>query len=576
MSKAARPIDWRAFFPFLRWFPVPRETLVADAVAGLTVALVLLPQALAYAELAGLPVWMGLYAAFLPVILGALWGSSQHLQTGPGATMALVTASVLTPLATAGSTEYAELAVHLAFLVAILWGLVALFRLGFIINYLSRPVIEGFINAGAILIVVSQIGKILGVPLDRGASILGDLAALLTRLEEVHWVSLAIGGISLALLILGRRFFPRLPVALIVASIATAVVYILGLGDPMRVPAPLPIVGAIPAGLPAPVWPVPPLEDIRRLLPGALTFAFVGFMETCSVARGIAAHSHQKLDVNQEAVGQAVASMASAYSGGHPINGSFSRSALNFASGARTGLASVCTGLFVMVFLLWGTPLFHYLPRTVLAAIIIAAVIRLMNFRQLALFMKVDKADGTVAWIAFLATLVFAPELEKGILIGATTSILLHLYRMMRPHVAVLARHPDGSLRDADLHHLEVERLLLAIRLDGRLFFANAAYFEDQVHAALRRFPEAKHVAIIFSGINEMDSSGAEMLKELHGQLRHLGVSMMFVGVKSQVLAVMTASGLTVLVGEDNFFGTYDRARQAVIARMPSTMTYTI
>jgi len=566
----------KRLFPFLGWLPVSRKHLTADVLAGLTVALVLIPQAMAYAELAGLPVWMGLYAACIPVILAGLWGSSNHLQTGPGATMGLVTASVLAPLAVAGTEAYAALAIQLGFMVAVLWGLVALFRLGFIINYLSRPVIEGFINAGGILIAVSQLSKILGLELEHGSSVIGDLFGLFRHLGQVNWASLGIGGVALVLLLVGKRFLPRAPMALAIAVLATAMVYLLGLGDPDRVATPVDIVGAIPAGLPAPVWPAPDFGTGLKLLPGALVFAFVGFMETCSVARGIAARSHQKLDVNQEAVGQAIASLGSALSGGQPVNGSFSRSALNFASGARSGLAAVFTGLFVMVFLLFCAPLFHYLPKTVLAAIIIAAVIRLMNLRQLVAFMKVNKVDGTAAWVTFAATLAFAPELEKGILLGAAVSILAHLYKLMRPHVAVLGRHPDGALRNADLHHLEVDRLLLAIRLDGRLFFANAAYFEEQVHAALDRFPEARHIAVIFTGINEIDSSGTEMLKELHGQLKLRGIKMVFVGVKNQVLSVMQASGLEELVGKEAFFGTFENARDDIHSRLPSDVTYAI
>jgi SulP family sulfate permease len=566
----------KKLLPFLSWFPMERAGVRADLLAGLTVALVLIPQSMAYAELAGLPVWAGLYAAFIPVILGGLWGSSHHLQTGPGATMGLIIAAVLMPLAAAGSAEYVNLAVQLGFLVGIIWALIAIFRLGFIINFLSRPVIEGFINAGGILIAVSQVGKILGIPLSRSDHMLGDIVELFRQLDAVNVSSVLIGTISLALLLLGRRYIPKVPVALIIASLATVAVYVLGLSDPARTANPLAIVGAIPAGLPKPVWPVPDLGNTLKLLPGAFIFAFVGFMETCSVARGIAARSHQKLNVNQEAVGQALASFGAAFSGGQPINGSFSRSALNFASGARSGLAAVFTGLFVLIFLLLCTPFFYYLPKTVLAAIIISAVIKLMNFRQLASFMNVTKSDGVAAWVTFAGTLVFAPQLEKGILLGASVSIFMHLYKMMRPSVHLLGRHADGALRDAEFHGLEVDRNLPAIRLDGRLFFANAAYFEDQVHLHLERVPESRYVAIMFDSINEIDSSGTEMLKELDGQLKHRGIQLMVVGVKRQVWEVLESSGLVERVGEENFFGTYEHAHKAVFDRLPSDISFTI
>ncbi len=565
----------KKLFPFLNW-QLSGEGLRSDLIAGLTVALVLIPQSMAYAELAGLPVWMGLYAAFLPVIIGGLWGSSDHLQTGPGATMALIISSALLPLAAVGSAEYASLAIQLGFLVGIIWALLALFRLGFVINFLSRPVIEGFINAGGILIAFSQIIKILGVPMERSGQIFYDLVTLLRNPSDINVLSLVVGGISLALLLLGRRFFPKISMALLIVVASAAAVYFLGWHDPARVAAPLAIVGEIPAGLPRPIWPVPNVENLFLLLPGAVTFAFVGFMETCSVARGIAARSHQKLNVNQEAVGQSLASFAAAFSGGQPINGSFSRSALNFASGAKSGLATVFTGIFVAVFLLVCTPAFYYLPKTVLATIIIAAVIKLMNFRKLASFYRINRGDGSAAWITFGATLVFAPELEKGILLGASASILYHLFRMMRPNVVTLGRHPDGALRDAHLHNLEIDYLPLAIRLDGRLFFANATYFEDQVHEAVERAPDVRYVAIICDGINAIDASGAEMLKELHGQLKHRDVQLMFVGVKNLMLSIVRTSGLEDLVGAENFFGTYENAKEAVVGRLSSTDHYSI
>jgi sulfate permease, SulP family len=566
----------KKYFPFLGWFPMRGDGIRADLIAGLTVALVLIPQSMAYAELAGLPIWMGLYAAFIPVVLAGLWGSSNHLQTGPGATMAFIISSALIPLAAVGSTEYNALAVQLAFMVGIIWALVAILRLSFVMNFLSRPVIEGFINAGGILIAASQVGKILGIQPSGAMHVVSDLVAMMGQLDTTNWISMAMGTASLLLLLLGRRFFPRVPVALIVATVSTAMVYFLGLANPEHVAFPLTIVGEIPSGLPKPMWPVPTGENVLRLLPGALVFAFVGFMETTSVARGIAARSHQKLSVNQEAAGQALASLGSAFSGGQPINGSFSRSALNFATGAKSGMAAVFTGLFVMVFLLFCTPLFYHLPKTVLAAIIISAVLKLINFRQLASFMKVSKADGATAWITFAATLAFAPELEKGILLGASFSILMHLYSMMRPHVAVLGRHPDGALRDADLHDLEIDHVLPAIRFDGRLFFANAAYFEDQVHSAVDRIPDVQRVAIIFNGINAIDSSGTEMLKELHGQLNHRGVQVLFVGVKNQVLKVIRASGLEDTIGKQHFFGTYDHARDHAAETLATAQTYSI
>ncbi|MEE9369239.1 MAG: SulP family inorganic anion transporter [Pontiella sp.] len=566
----------KKLFPFLRWFPMPRNELRADLIAGLTVALVLIPQSMAYAELAGLPPWVGLYAAFLPVIIGGLWGSSNHLQTGPVAMIALLTASVLAPLAVAGSVEYTVLAAKLALLVGGLWALVTVLRLTFIINFLSRPVIEGFVHAGALIIAASQLGKILGIEMVQGTHYLTDLFIMLSQLGDLHVPSLLIGGGALFLLILGHRFFPRIPTALLVVVAGTAVVYFFGLSDADRAGGPMAIVGAVPSGLPKPVWAVPGIGDVFRLLPGALIIALVGFMEMASVARALAARSRQKLNLNQEMAGQTLASIGSAFAGGFPVSGSFSRSALNFASGAKSGLSAVFTGLFVMIFLLFFTRFLHYLPKSVLAAIIMSAVLRLINFKQLWHYMQVNKADGIAAFGTFGATLLFAPHLEKGIILGASISIFIHLYRMMRPHVALLGLHPDGAMRDADLHNLEIDPNLPAIRLDGRLFFANASYFEESVYAVCERFPQARYVVVVCNGINEIDASGTEMLKDVASQLKANDVQLLFVGVKNQVKDVMRVSGLDREVGEENFFGTFEHARSEIYARLPSDITYAI
>ncbi len=566
----------KRYFPFLAWFPMRPSDLRADLLAGLTVALVLIPQSMAYAELAGLPPWVGLYAAFLPVILGGLWGSSNHLQTGPGATISLLTASVLGPLAMANSPEYILLAVQLAFIVGVLWLIMAMLHFTFVINFISRPVIEGFLHAGAIIIFTSQLGNIMGVETVRGDHYIAELAALFGQLDQINGMSLLMGGLSLGILLIGHRWFPRIPVAVIVVVASTGLVYLLGLSDPEHMTNPLIIVGQISPGIPRPVLAIPGWHNLIRLLPGALVIALVGFIEMSSVARALAARSGQKLNLNQETIGQAVASFGSAFSGGFPVNGSFSRSALNFSMGARSGLSAVFTGIFVLVFLLVFTRLLHFLPQTVLAAIIISAVLRLLNFKQLWHYMVVNKADGFSAFGCFFATLLFAPHLEKGIIFGASISIFIHLYRMMRPHVALLGLHPDGAMRDADLHGLETDPNLPAIRIDGRLFFANVSYFEEQVYATCERFPEAHYIAVVFNGINEIDASGTEMLKEVASQLKDNGVQLLFVGVKSQVLDVMHRSGLVRVVGEDNLFGSYDRARKAIYTRLPYNLSYTI
>lgn len=566
----------KKLLPFLNWFPSSRSVLRADFFAGLTVALVLIPQSMAYADLAGLPPWVGLYAAFLPVVIGGLWGSSNHLQTGPVAMIGLLTASALGSVAAEGSQAYIGLASALAFMVGTLWLFFAYFRLSFVINFLSRPVVEGFVHAAAIIIATSQLGALLGIHVERGEHYLTDLVKMFRLFGEINWTSCGLGGGALLLLLIGRRYFPKWPMALLVVAVSSLLVCQLGLSDPMVTERPLAIVGEIPRGVPGFVWAVPSWRDLVHLLPGALTIAFVGFMEMCSVARALAVRSRQKLNLNQEMYGQALASFSSAFTGGFPVSGSFSRSALNYVSGARSGMSSVFTGAFVMIFLLVCSDWLYYLPKAVLSAIIIAAVVRLLNFGQLWHFMVVNRADGIAAFGCFFATLLMAPHLEQGIVFGASISILIHLYRLMHPHVALLGLHPDGAMRDAEAHNLKTDPNLPAIRLDGRLFFANAAYFEEIVHHTCDEHPQARYLVVVCDAINGIDASGTEMLKELTAYLREKGVQLLFVGVKSNVFKVMHRSGLDKMVGRENMFGTFERARKAVYERLPSDMNYTI
>lgn len=554
----------------------PSKTSVrADLWAGLTVALVLIPQSMAYAELAGLPPWAGLYASFLPVILGGLLGSSNHLQTGPVAMIALITASFLGTLAEPGSLVYGLLAAKLAFLIGLLWLAAGLLRLAFVINFISKPVIEGFVHAGAVIISTSQLGKMLGLPQESGSHYLKALLTMLTQLEAIHWTNLGLGGSALLILLLRKRL-PKLPWALIIVIISTAAVYFFELSNPEKTARPLHIVGIIPSGIPTPIFPIPASSEWIHLLPGALTISLVGFMEMSSVARALAARSHQKLNLNKELIGQAAASVSSALSGGFPISGSFSRSALNYSVGARSGLSSIFTGLFVLIFLLFFTPYLYYLPKTVLAAIIMAAVVNLMNFRKLWHYVEVNRADGVAAWTTFISTLIFAPHLEYGILLGAAISILLQLYRMMRPRIPLLGIHPDGTLRDAEKHQLEVDDTLPTIRLDDPLIFANCYYFEERIHETIEHFPKARYLAIIGNGMNQIDTSGTEILKEIDEKLAVNGTQLLFVGIQSAVREAMRRSGLESQVGEENFFSDYTHARTEAYARLPSDQSYAI
>ena len=684
----------RRFFPFYDWLPLTREKLRADAIAGTTVALILIPQSMAYAQLAGMPAYYGLYAAFLPVIVGALWGSSHQLSTGPVAMVSLLTGSTLAQFASPGSEQFIAYAILLALMAGVMQLVIGLFRLGAVINFLSHPVIVGFTNAAAIIIALSQINKMLGVPIGRSEHFLLDVWVMLQQIGEVHVPSLAMGVAALLLIVLLRRIRPAWPGVLITVVIATLVswaidfehnigatsvqfedvevrnvidyvtgtasrigelnaemeakardlkqlekihgemhprivvlmadieilrldartierehrlrmrelrrfvferipgrdgtpdrFYLVGTrtqaekdgrhwrirkagNDGIELSGGGEVVGSVPAGLPALALPRFNWDLLVTLLPSALVITLVGFMETISVAKAMATRTRQRIDPNQELIGQGLANIAGSIAQSFPVSGSFSRSAVNLAAGAQTGFSSVITGGLVLATLLLLTPLLYHLPQAVLAAIIMAAVGNLINFKAIRHAWAAQRHDGIAAIVAFLATLGFAPHLDTGILVGGALAIVLYLYRTMRPRIAVLSRHPDDTLRDARLHGLPTSPHIIVIRFDGSLYFANVPYFEDTVLQEAAQSQQAKFILIVADGINEIDGSGVEAIRHMADRLRDTGITMVFSGVKNQVLQVMDKTGLHALIGAQNFFRTEEAALDAIYRRI--------
>ncbi|MBF0098608.1 MAG: sulfate permease [Magnetococcales bacterium] len=535
------------FFPFLQWFPLRQESLRADFIAGTTVALVLIPQSMAYAQLAGLPTHFGLYAAFLPVIIGALFGSSKQLATGPVAVVSLLTASTLVPLAPPGSESYIALAVLLSLLVGIIQIVLGLFHLGVVINFLSHPVIVGFTNAAALIIGMSQLSKIFGLPMGRSESFLYDVWTMLQQIKLLHPATLLFGVSAFTIMMLLRKYRPKWPNVLIAVFLTTLCSWFFqfkAMGGA--------IVGTIPQGLPHLQLPTFSTEMLAPLLTNALVIALVGFMEAISIAKAMAAHARERLDANQELVGQGLANLIGSFSQAYPVSGSFSRSAVNFSAGAKTGMSSVFTSLLVLITLLFLTPLLYHLPQSVLAAVIMMAVVGLINIKAIQHAWLANRHDGIAAVVSFCATLGFAPHLDKGILVGAGLAILFYLYRVMRPRVAILGRYTDGTLRDIKVHpDLPTDDRIIVIRLDGQLFFANVSFFEDSFLAAIAAKPQARYILVVGDGINSLDATGEEFLAHLFIRLQGNGTTLLFSGLKKQVLDVMRNTGLFAKIGGD-------------------------
>lgn len=556
------------FLPFLKWFPMSRETVKADVLAGITVALVLIPQSMAYANLAGLPAYYGLYAAFLPGAVAALFGSSKQLATGPVAVVSLLTGAALLPLAQAGSEQFIALAIMLSFVIGVVQLVLGLLRLGLVVNFLSHPVILGFTNAAALVIGLSQLSKIFGVKMGRSDHFLQDIWGVIHQLGSTHWPSLVFGVVAFIIMWTLKKQWPRLPNVLIAVAVTTSASWLLGFKDMGGK-----VIGDIPQGLPALTLPHFDIHLMGSLLSSAVIISLVGFMEAISIAKAMAARTKDGIDPNQELIGQGLGNIIGCLTQAYPTSGSFSRSAVNLDAGARSGFSSVVTSLMVLTTLLFLTPMLYHLPESVLAAVIMMAVVGLINVRGIQHVWRANRHDGVAAIVTFCASMLFAPHLDEGIFLGAGLAILLFLYRTMSPRVASLGLFPDGTLRDLAVHpELPTDSQIIVLRFDGQLYFANVSHFEEMVLNAVSTKPSAKFLLLIGDGINQMDASGEEVVHHLVERVQKNGMVMIFSGLKRQVLSVMRTTGLLDFVGGDNIFATEQAALNNIYNRLKRTV----
>jgi len=661
----------------------------ADAIAGLTVALVLIPQSMAYAQLAGLPAYYGLYASFLPPMIAALFGSSRQLATGPVAVVSLMTAASLGPLATAGSDSFIAYAILLALIVGAFQFLLGVLRLGLVVNFLSHPVVNGFTNGAAIIIATSQLSKMFGVYVDEANHHYETIIRVVQgAIHYTHWPTFIMGIGAFAIMFVLKKINPRIPNVLVAVTITTVLSWAIGFEkdvkvdrtkidslktqefitsfnktldemselakertdntrlaedaqknhdkiglldikrneevlnvkmeelktkeaslrkemrelfftavkqpdgslkfylkseapenanpdgsiwrmrignkpikeDSIRLMGGGAVVGVVPKGLPS--FTVPPVDfkGIMHLLPYAIIISLLGFMEAISIAKALAGKTGQRLDPNQELIGQGLANMLGAVGKGYPVSGSFSRSAVNFQAGAVTGFSSAFTSIAVLIMLLFLTPLLYHLPQSVLAAVIMMAVIGLLNVSGFIHAWKAQKYDGIISVISFIATLAFAPHLDKGIMIGVVLSISVFLYKSMKPKIAILARHEDKSLRCVDTHGLlECEHIAM-VQFEGPLFFANSSYLEDSMRTIIERKKHLKHIILVSNAINEMDASGEETLSLLIDRIRSAGLDISFSGVNEALMKVFKRTHLLEKIGHDHIFPTKEEA----------------
>lgn len=534
---ASRTLD--RVLPASRWArSYRREDLRPDVSAGLTVAVLLIPQSMAYAALAGLPPQAGLYAAVVSLVVYAALGSSSFISVGPVAIDSLLVAAAVGPLAAGDTERYVALAAALAVLTGIVQVTMGVLRLGALVNFLSAPVISGFTSAAALTIGASQVKDLLGLDAKGGSGFLATLRAAAAALGTVHVPTLLIAATSLAFLVLARRHAPRLPAALVAVAVGTVTVLLLGLDE-----RGVRILGEVPAGLPTPELPLLSAEVVRQLAPAALTIAVISYMESISTAKAFAARSRQRVLPNQELLAVGAANLAAGLFRGFSVAGGFSRGAVNFRAGARTQLSGVVAALVLAVAVAFLTPAFFYLPKAVLAAVIVVAVASLVDLRGARHILRVQRADGLALAVTFLATLLLG--VAEGLAVGVVLSLGLFVARTARPHVVEVGRVQGTSrYRNVERWSTSIDPRVAVLRMDSPLYFANAAFLHDRVQTLVASRPAVEHLLLVASAIGDIDASGAQLLTELDEELSAAGVMLHLITVRGPVRDVLANSGL--------------------------------
>lgn len=534
------------YVPVLDWGRTyNRDNLTNDLVAAVIVTIMLVPQSLAYALLAGLPAEMGIYASIVPIILYAIFGTSRALAVGPVAVVSLMTAAAIGKVAAPGSPEYITAALTLAFLSgAFLLGM-GFLRLGFLANFLSHPVIAGFITASGVLIATSQIKHILGIKVS-GDTMPEMLEGIFTHLGDTNLITLVIGVSATAFLFWVRKGLRPLliraglgkrltdigtkagPVAAVVVT--TLVVWLFGLADDgVRV------VGDVPQSLPPLTMPSFSPDLWGSLIGSAILLSVIGFVESISVAQTLAAKKRQRITPDQELIGLGAANIGAAFTGGYPVTGGFSRSVVNYDAGAETPAAGAYTAVGLAFAALLLTPLIYFLPQATLAATIIVAVLSLVDFSILPKTWAYSKSDFAAVSATIVLTLLFG--VEAGVSAGVALSILIHLFKTSRPHMAVVGQVPGSEhFRNVLRHEVVTQPEILTLRVDESLYFANARFLEDKVYDMVASRPDLKHVILMCPAVNAIDMSALESLEAINERLRDLGVTFHLSEVKGPVM----------------------------------------
>ncbi|SFG06994.1 SulP family inorganic anion transporter [Neptunomonas qingdaonensis] len=536
----------KRYLPILEWAKIyDRNMLSSDLIAALIVTIMLIPQSLAYALLAGLPAEVGLYASILPLIAYTVFGTSRTLAVGPVAVVSLMTAAAVGNIAQQGTDAYVLAAITLAFISGVILILMGVFRLGLLANFLSHPVISGFISASAIIIAASQLKHIFGVEVS-GHNLLDILLGLSKQPEHINIPTLIIGISAITFLFCSRTYLKtillRMGVKARLADIITktgpvlvVIITILAtwIGDLEN--QGVKVIGDIPQGLPSLALPQFDAEIWQQLFISALLISIVGFVESVSVAQTLAAKRRQRISPDQELIGLGASNIASSVSGGFPVTGGFSRSVVNFEAGAETPAAGAFTAAGIALVTLFLTPLIFFLPKATLAATIIVAVLSLVDLAALKRTWIYSRKDFSAMLVTLIMTLLQGVEI--GIIAGVGLSIFLHLYRTSTPHSALVGRVPGTEhFRNIDRHKVDTQKHMLTLRIDESLYFANARYLEDRIYALVSLNPAVKHLILMCPAVNLIDASALESLEAINARLKDSGVTFHLSEVKGPVM----------------------------------------
>lgn len=527
------------FFPFIRWVKDYRWSFFQkDLISGITVAIVLIPQSMAYAMLAGLPPVYGLYAAAVTPFIASLWGSLRQLATGPIAIMSLLVLTSLAPVAEPGTADFIELAFLLSFMVGVIYLLIGIFRMGMIMSFISHSAVKGFTAAASLIIISTQLPGLLGISVSRHEYIFSMIIDILKNLPGFHPSTFSIGLLSVVIIFGIKKYIPNLPGGLLAILAASLIVWFIELHEKG-----VAVIGFTPAGLPGFKAPDFDFNTVSNLVGPAIVIALVSFAETYSVGKAISSETRQKLDVDQEFIGQGLANIIGSFFQSLPVSGSFSRTAINYSTGARTGVSSIISSMAVVTALLFLTPLLAYIPKAALSALVISAVLMLFHPRQVFRLWKMNKHDGIVAITVFILSLLTKPD--YALLIGVVMSLMFFLWKTMHPRIVKITKDPEHNMFvNADLAGKPGCPQILILRSDNSIYFANAEYTVEHILERLDSTDSPlKFLLLDLQSMAFIDITGVDELRALKEEIKNRGINLAVMYVHQPVMKVFISSG---------------------------------